>query len=278
MLKEHVCTKRVFESNNRTIAALMTKIYEVRDLKAQQLVASNPRTTGPLASAAEAEPEQLRPTPAVQQTKHITCFVALPFNDEYDILLEALRDVLEVAPYFWQVERADSKYFKNSAPNNVGEWIARSQCYIVDISESNESVMMELGHMYWGYQGRSLIVLHRDGIQRRIADLDLLRIAYPWADSPNQTRIANALRREFEKFDELKELKVQAHYLSVRLIRSTVRWIQADVADAVAERYSTVEEFVGKDAAASVQDLGSIVPVSVVQDIQSHLRKTCGLK
>ncbi len=274
--------KKIFEGNNRAIAALMSKIYEVRDLKAHHLAELGERAAAQLTAGEKAAPSQPRParleTTSVEPTLHITCLLAVPFDKEYDILLEALRDVLEVAPYFWQVSRADKRFFANDVPNNMSEWIARAQCFAADISEMNENVMMEVGLMYWGYPSKPLILLQRDSVQSRIVDLGgRMRVKYPWGDTPDQVRIAAALREEIKKFDELKNLKGQAHYLSARLMRAD--FIQPRLAAALAERYETVEELLATDVANITRDLGArFAPTGVVQSIQDYLREVCGLK
>lgn len=282
-------SKRFFESNNRMIRALMDKIYEVLDLKAQQAVTSSERTPmQPLpVPTDDVAPKHISPsmtgdhTKHVEQTKYITCFVALPFKPDYDILIESLRDVLEVAPYFWRVERADKRFFDNSIPINVGIWIARSQCFAVDLSEGNDNVMMELGHMYWGYSGRPLILLQRQGAERRMADLgERIRIVYPWDTPPSQETIVTKLKEEIRKFDALKELKGEAHYLSSRLIKAiTVGWLAGSMAETLAQHSETVEEFVNLDSTVVSSSLGAQnMPPNAVQTIQDSLRNACKLK
>lgn len=276
--------KKIFEGNNRAIGALMAKIYEVRDLKAQQLAEMGERAASQLAGkgAARVGLQAATPTvaasPAVDQTKHIQCLIALPFDDAYNVVFEALCDVLEAAPYFWQVVRADKRYFKNDVPNNMAAHIARAHCFAVDITELNENVMMELGHMYWAYPERPLMLLQREGTQSRVVDLGgKLRIKYPWAETPNQERIAAALRDEIKKFDDVKNLKGEAHYLSARLLRAD--FIPPKVAAALAERFETAEELVEKDPGDISRSIGArLAPGGVVQSVQDYLRDVCGLK
>lgn len=277
--------KKIFESNNRTIGALMTKIYEVRELKAHQLVEMGERAVSQLsksqssdAGARAAAASVATMAPSVEQTKHIQCLVALPFDEAYTPVLEALRDVLEVAPYFWQVVRADKRYFKNDVSNNLAAWVTRAHCYVVDISELNENVMMELGLMYWAYPNRPLILVQQEGTQHRVVDLGArFRIKYPWGDPPNQESIAAALRGEIKKFDDIMNLKGEAHYLSPRLMRAD--FIQPKLANALAERFETVEELLAREPGTISRDLGSrIAPTGVVESVQEYLRDVCGIR
>lgn len=270
--------KKIFESNNRAIASLMAKISELRELRAKQLLESERKSAGSLPPVTVAPVTQIpQATGSVMPTKHITCFIALPFAKEYDILIEALRDVLEVAPYFWQVARADKQYFVNNVPDNVGKWIARSQCFAVELSEGNENVMMELGQMYWGYPERPLILLQREGTKLRMADLgERIRIVYPWNETPDQAKIATVLRREIEKFDALKNMKGDAHYLSTRIMPI---FIAEDVRKLLVNHFTTVEDFVNKDASLILQEISTLpIGTGTVQDIQGRLRVICGLR
>ncbi len=121
---------------------------------------------------------------------HIICMVALPFRDNqtfpYEtVLLPAIRRVLELKPYYWQVVRADEQYFEETIERNVGVWMQRAQAYIADISDLNSNVLMELGYMRWGRRGgkekQPVVVLERiDATSHKISDLaGVIRITYP---------------------------------------------------------------------------------------------------
>jgi len=172
--------------------------------------------------------------------------------------------------------RADKRFITNNIPENVGRWIDRSRCFVVDISEANPSVMMELGYMCWRYSERPLILLQRQGTHLELPDIkQLVRIPYPWSEQPDQVSIANVLRSQLERFDELKTLKGAAHYLSTRIMPE---FLSPELKKLVVRHYETVEEFVNKDAAVISQELGTrTIGVGAVQDIQTHLRGTCKL-
>lgn len=271
--------KKIFEGNNRAIGALMTKIYEVRELKAHQLVEMSSRVDQQQKPQGDAvvvaPPDGLAP---VKQTSHIQCLVALPFDDAYDVVLEALRDILEDKPYFWQVVRADKQYFANDVPNNLAQWIARAHCYAVDISELNENVMMELGYMYWAYPKRPLFLMQREGTTNRIVDLGgRLRAKYPFDESPNQIRIAAALRDDIKKREDFTKLKGDAHYLSERVLKAD--FITPKLAKALVGRFDTVEQLLESDAAEITTDLTArLAPSGIVNEIQKYLRDVCDIK
>lgn len=262
--------KKMFEANNRAVTSLMNKIYEVRDLRSRELLAAQAKPVAAPPSQPEVKPDS---KDSIAQSEHITCFVALPFRPEYDVVIEALRDVLEAPPYFWQVETAARHFFANDIPNNVSNWIARAHCYAADISDGNDNVMMELGYIYWGFSKRPLLVLQRSGAHNPLADLGgYIRIEYPWDENkPDRQQIAKSLREQISKLESIKKLKGNRKYLSSRLMNEN--WISAAVAQSIAEQFETVEEFVSQDDEMLSRVAGSNrVPPQVIKLIQDHVR------
>ena len=163
--------------------------------------------------------------------EHITCMVALPFKDDENtfsynkILLPALQDVLERDPYYWQVSRADERYFEAIIQLNVAVWMERVHAYIVDISDKNPNVMMELGYMLWAKKDRPLIVLSREGTDRQLADLGgYICIPYPATKAGGDSgidEVVNRLKEELRKHEGIKALNQskQAHYLSAIFLK-----------------------------------------------------------
>ncbi len=268
-------SRTFFKGTNQIISSLMDTMHEVQKLRTQQAINSSDRTSSqPLSGFRGDAAGQEPPSTAVEQTEHITCLVALPFSDEYNVLIEALRDVLAVAPYFWDVRRADERYFENNIEDNVVKWIDHSQCFAVDLSERNDNVMMELGYMHWRYPDRPLILLQREGSKRLPVDLGTrLYISYSWGDVSDRGRIAKQLRDEIKKHEELKNLRGMKHYLSEHLLRNVVQWIPDVIAKAVAEHYNTVEDFVNEEPDIVVEKLkGKVGGPGTIKDIQGYLR------
>jgi hypothetical protein len=130
--------------------------------------------------------------------------------------------------------------------------IARSHCYALDVTQNNDDVMMQVGQIYWSYPQRPLFLLQRQGTERQLTEqLDnCVRIPYPWHDTPNQAEIADGLRNELNKQQATGELQAKAHYLSARAMRG-VTWIPPQLAQALAQRYQTIEELLAKEAHAA---------------------------
>jgi molecular chaperone HtpG len=194
---------------------------------------------------------------ADRQSKHVICMVALPFKDnqtfDYEtVLLPALRAVLEQAPYCWQVVRADAKYFEETIEQNVATWMKKAQAYIVDISDLNPNVMMELGYMRWARKPEQpVVVLERsDTHNGHLADLaGVIRVRYPATSGTYAIReIVQALETEFIKNESIQNLNRQKeeHYLSPLLLSENFR-VNDRAATILAEAFVTMETFVLAD-------------------------------
>lgn len=196
---------------------------------------------------------------------HIVCFVAMPFKDndifKYEtVLLPALRQALELEPYYWEVARADEQYFANIIQNNVQSWMNRVQVYIADVSEENPNVMMELGYMLWTRKpDQPLLILKREGTNRTISDLaGFIYTYYPNVsndvdDDFTIDKLTRALRLDFNKRDDMRELNRQktAHYLSPLYLHKDL-YLPVDVARKLSEYFNTMESV--KDASSDEFD------------------------
>lgn len=204
------------------------------------------------------------PGEVVGDHQHVVCFVALPFEDDKKtfayktILLPALRRALELEPYFWQVGRADDKYFAETIERNIFEWVTRADVYMAEISDVNPNVMMELGYMRWSREPKQpLIVLKRKDIHRHLADLaGMITIPYTPASGKDADKtIAKELKGEFGKKSELLTLNTnKAHYLSPLFLQDKA--IAEDAAEKLAGIYLTMERF----AVADIDNMLTQIP------------------
>ncbi len=241
----------VFNTSNHSIKLMVDQTEQLRELQ------------GKLSAVQLAlrEKEKVEVTTSEQngRMKHIVCMVAVPFRDSQSFayetaLLPALRDVLEQAPYYWQVVRADEKYFEDTIDRNVATWMKRSHAYIADISDVNPNVMMELGYMRWAREPwQPVIVLERahTGALLDPADLrGIIRMHYPAASGRHAAdEIAEVLKEEFAKDESIQKLNrlKQQHYLSPLLLRDRFR-VSEDIARDLAGAYVTMESFVAANA------------------------------
>ncbi len=217
------------------------------------------------------------------QTEHISCFVAMPFDEQYKPLLAALRLVLEDKPYGWEVIRADSRLFGLTISANVEAHIAHSHCYLADISDKNPNVFLEIGAM-GHYKGRPLIYLCREDAKESIAaDLKgLLYHTYSQWDrtKPDIEALASQLRSEFERRTDLNGLKSagQKTFLSARVLAG-YKVCDENLAEKIGQKYKTVEAFLAgsPDDIAQALNVTRRAEIGAIEDAQDFLKKHFGL-
>jgi hypothetical protein len=213
------------------------------------------------------------------QTDHISCFFAMPFDASYDPLLQAVRQVLEDKPYGWQVIQADEQQRGITITENVRGHIARSHCYIAEISDGNPNVFLEIGRMSH-YAERPLIYLCREDAKDKVA-ADLAGIIFStyaaWNEQkPNIDGLATQLKKLFDGREDLKLLRASRKkiYLSADvLIRKGE--CQSTIAQALVSRYHTVEDFLAEDPIDVATKLQT--KRGAIMDAQDFLQKHFGL-
>ena len=129
--------QEMFKSFTRVIDRMISQTDEVQKLNSQvsqarlevrsketelqEIFAAKERR---LANEMQKLQERLART-EVPQTDHVSCFFAMPFNPEYNKLLEAVTSVLQEHPYCWEVNRADKEHIGDNIPDNVKKHIAQ---------------------------------------------------------------------------------------------------------------------------------------------------------
>src|SRR6476469_121166 len=185
---------------------------------------------------------------------YVYCFFSMPFKEEYDLLFNAVRYILEDAPYGWRVVRADAEHLGATISLNVEKHITASHCYIAEISDKKPNVFLEIGRMSHysridndGHDAhRPLIYLCREDAKNSIAaDLSgYIYHSYASCDGDaGLTYLARHLREEFDKKPLLKALKNKKNkevYLSSEiLVRHHA--CQPDLAYKLVGEYTTAE-------------------------------------
>ncbi len=210
---------------------------------------TNPANQADLNFRQSASKEQGKPA----DIRHITCMVAMPFKDNADtfaydsILLPALRTVLELPPYCWQVIRADEMHLKDIIQDNIRDLMNQADAYIVDISDENPNVMMELGYMLWSRKpNQPLIVLKREGTGRYLADLaGFFCKKYPATQATGRfgiDEVAKALEKEFHDHQDIQALNTpeRLHYLSPVFL-DKVYGMNYETAKKLSQGFTTME-------------------------------------
>jgi molecular chaperone HtpG len=244
--------------SNRVIDLLIDQVQQADQLR--QRVAS-----------LEKEAQTQRPREGDGLTAHVSCFVAFDF-DARSHFFDCLRQILQDRPYFWEVVRADASVEHSDLLTNLYGKMSRSHCCVVELSERNPNVMLELGLVL--AMGRPYLLLWDQNAQldKDIADLaGKLRQDYDGrapAEAMSQ-QLAEALRRH----RPIQALVGLGHpkYLSSTIMR--VPGIESTPAQAICGLFSTVEQFLAADAVAVAQRIQ--YPAYIVHALQEHVRNYC---
>lgn len=266
MLAQHLITPRnaemMFTQFNRVIDLLISETRQTDALRQKVMQLE-------LAARNERQSQTSTLTP------HVSCFVAFDFQKR-DAVFRALSDVLQDRPYFWQVVRADASVEKPDLLPNLTDKMRRAHCFIVELSDANPNVMLELGMMLT--LNRPILLLRSQDSSvgnEQWANLSgkLYEIydAFAAPEALNQ-QLAEILQRQ-TGFQSLRG-SAQSKFLSPVLLRGAD--VKASAVDAVCREYVTVEEFVGapQSAAASRVRVNSYI----ISALQEYARDRCGLK
>jgi hypothetical protein len=249
---------RVFDGQTRVIAAFLAQ------------------------AAAKASPPPLEPTKAaLDGNRHVMCFLARPFDSQYDHMQGALENVLCGPPYFFEIARADDKYFKRTVEDNVEDWITHADCFAVDISGTNPSVMMELGLIYWHYRERPLLLLCGQDVdvQDDVADLKgTILVRYPSNPEARQTDIEQFFNTELEKVPQLRQFVGRKHFLSTTILEQ-FQWLADPARTRLATSFATIEDFLAappETVRSSVDK--ALLPDELLPRLRDELERIVGVR
>lgn len=79
------------------------------------------------------------------QTEHIVILMIAGSGNQYRILEQAVRRVFECPPYYFEVRLTSDYTYKPERLENIREHIKRARGFVVEISELNPDIMLELG-------------------------------------------------------------------------------------------------------------------------------------
>lgn len=184
-------------------------------------------------------------------TEYIRIFMITPFDNEFEPVEKAVRNVLETAPFFFQVRLArDYTHTGSHLVDDTRQHIAESHGFVADISGLNPNVMMEMGAILMREDDRPMFILRSDNDTRKVpVDLgDKLRIHYG-TQSDSVEEIANAIRRKLISdsgeviHEDIKKLLEQRRlrFLSKTLLEQ-MRILSDEQISRIQENYKTVDE------------------------------------
>lgn len=220
-----------------------------------------------------------------KNAKHITCLAILPpeANQNFDyenILLPALRNVLEQRPYYWQVVYSNDKYYGETIRTNVNGWMKYTQVYIIDISNQSPEIFTELGYIEGARKKRNsiIIVLNHKGNERNLSQTDgITYIEYvPCKDDHAIETISKVLRAEFDKRGNIQQLRTtaSAHFLSPLMMQKL--GANEQLAKVLSSTSKTMEAFIlteTKIVCLNLHDYNLDIDQDVIAGYQKAVKK-----
>jgi molecular chaperone HtpG len=81
-------------------------------------------------------------------TPYVQCFVAMSYSQPWAAKVsESLHSILEAAPYYWRVIRADDKTTDAVLWNSIKNQMLGSHCFVALVGDDNPNVCVEIGRM-----------------------------------------------------------------------------------------------------------------------------------
>jgi hypothetical protein len=198
--------RRIFDSNNRTIRALISKINEVRELR-QRALAADPAHMQALeaelqrlqAEVSRLQEENQRLTPAAPALPAVrTAFFARPFLPEFAEIEEAIKRVFK-REIGVRLETAAEKSEDLVVLQNIQAKIRNSHFLVADITGANPNVLIEVGYAMGA--GKPVVLIQRQGDDTRVPfDVQpFLRLFYTVVQATDGRKVVALLSDELER-------------------------------------------------------------------------------
>ena len=220
-------------------------------------------------NAREAELKELQVETAEEPelTPWASCFVALPFRDQRATeIFEALRDVVEYRPYFWQAVRADADVEMPGLWSNVKKKLLRAHFFVAILTgDLNPNVMLEIGRME--ALQRPLIILRDAGAADPPADLQGL--LYEQIRAAGRSDLRSEIAEMLARQQALRVLKPQQRYLSVSVLTREAN-LGEQASRQISRLYPVWRDFLDADETAVARQVG--IPPHLVSAVKETLR------
>ncbi len=208
--------------------------------------------------------------PVVALTRYISCFVAFDFNARKHVF-NTLSDILQSPPYFWDVVRADRDQEHSALLSNILKKMHQAHCFIVELSEANPNVMMELGIIMTLNRPFLLLWDRTKGNYPEWANIaGILRETYDGSASPEEMR--KQLEEAVKRQTEFRNLKSEHKFLSPNLLK--MDYVDERATSAILSHYLTVDEFLKADL--ETLRAKTRLPGGILQEIQEHVSRLVG--
>lgn len=179
--------------------------------------------------------------------EHIRVFMITPYDKAFQNVEQAVRNVLEGAPYFFEVRLArDYTHSGGELVDDLKKHIGESHAFLADVTGLNPNVMMEVGAIRLTGDNRPLLILKTSAQSLdKVADLgDKLWISY----GDNTDRVAEietVIRDNMQRREDMERLLRQRtkRFLAPSLLRTLPIRLTEEQIKAIAKKYATVEAF-----------------------------------
>ena len=183
-------------------------------------------------------------------TPYVQCFVAMSYSQPWAAKVgESLRAVLETAPYYWRVIRADDRTTDAVLWNNIKNQMLSSHCFVALVGDDNLNVCVEIGRME--AIGRPMLLVK--GASRELPS-DLDGRLYVDLD-PTAPDLQKALADEVSKNDMFRD-QLGVPYLS----RSALE--ECGVGGAATERIMSMFETWDAYLSAEAEDIAKVTNIN----------------
>jgi len=198
--------RRIFDSNNRTIRALISKINEVRELR-QRALAADPAHTQALeaelhrlqaeVSRLQEENQRLTPAAPVLPAVRTACF-ARPYRPEFAEIEDAIKRVFR-REMGVRLETVVEKPEDLVVWQNIQAKIRNSHFLVADITGANPNVLIEVGYAMGA--GKPVVLIQRQDDDTRVPfDVQpFLRLFYTVVQATDGRKVVALLSDELER-------------------------------------------------------------------------------
>ncbi|PID55568.1 hypothetical protein CSB45_15355 [candidate division KSB3 bacterium] len=175
----------------------------------------------------------------------VQIFVMMSYKEAFDPFEEALRDILERPPYYFQLVLARNKTLDFNLRANLRQHIRHSDGFIADISKHSANIFMELGWVYFepDFEQRPIMLFRNEQGEDLPVDLEG-HVVHHYREED----LKSCLTRHFEAHEEFKALLAQRQerFFSKKLLEGSIFSLEA--AKQIASAWNTVEEVLRSSA------------------------------
>ena len=195
------------------------------------------------------EVQSLSAVKPIPDDGRITVFMITPFDDAYRNVEAAVRRVLELPPYLFEVRLARDYTLDGTLLGNVRAHIQAAHAFVADITTLNPNVMFELGAALLGESGPVFALRGSDAASPVPSDI-LERLYIPYGRSVDPIpKIEASIRKAIERdgrpaHEELRLLhsRRRAGHLSHMLLSELSSKLTDKQADGILREFRTVEQ------------------------------------